>query len=56
MSVHIEELHSDIVPVERAQAGGGPPESPWAAEERWRELRGRAERLAERVRATDFTD
>ncbi|MFC4115214.1 hypothetical protein [Nonomuraea zeae] len=58
MSVHIGELHSDVVPADGAGAQGEPkgPGSPWAAEERWHELRRRAERLAERVCATRFED
>ena len=57
MSVHIDELHSEVVP---AGAGDAPHEAesvnPWAAEERWQEIRCRAEWLAGRVRAVDFDD
>jgi hypothetical protein len=57
MSVHVDELHSEVVPA-RGPAGqaGREPEVPWAALERWRELRCRAERLAERVCSEGFDD
>jgi hypothetical protein len=59
VTVHIEELHSDVVAA-AGPAGGGrrgdEPEPPWVAEARWRELQERAERLAERVCAVDFDD
>jgi hypothetical protein len=55
MSVQVGELHSEVVPVpEPASQPGREPEVPWAALERWRELRCRAERLAERVCAEGF--
>jgi hypothetical protein len=58
MSVHVDELHSEVVPVPgpAGQAGGREPEGPWAALERWRELRCHTERLAERVCAEGFDD
>ena len=39
-----------------AGPAGPEPELPWAAQERWRELRHQAERLAERVCAEGFDD
>jgi hypothetical protein len=57
MSVQVGELHSEVVPVPGpASQPGREPEVPWAALERWRELRCRAERLAERVCAEGFDD
>ncbi|MFF0014114.1 hypothetical protein [Streptomyces sp. NPDC005374] len=57
MSVHIDELHSEVVPTGTSDA---PHEAesvdPWAAEERWQEIRCRAEWLAGRVCAVDFDD
>jgi hypothetical protein len=55
MSVHVDELHSEVVPAATGPAGPE-PELPWAAQERWRELRHQAERLAERVCAEGFDD
>jgi hypothetical protein len=57
MNVHIGELHSDVVPT-----GSGAPQrqaesvNPWAAEERWQEIRCHAEWLTGRVCAVDFDD
>lgn len=57
MSVHIDELHSDVVPAgSGAAAREEPSVNPWAAEERWQEIRCRAEWLAGRVCAVDFDD
>ncbi|MFF7282005.1 hypothetical protein [Streptomyces griseorubiginosus] len=60
MSVHVEELHSEVVPSGAGGAGGaanGPePRNPWAAEEHWEELRRRAVWLAARIGAEDFDD
>ena len=57
MTVHVEELHSEVVPA-AAPAGqpGREPQVPGADEARWRELRGRVEWLAERVCAEGFGD
>ncbi|GLP69859.1 hypothetical protein TUSST3_64800 [Streptomyces sp. TUS-ST3] len=61
MSVHIDELHTDVVPTGTgtgAPSAQGDVESvnPWAAEERWREIHSRTEWLAARVGAVDFDD
>ncbi|MEV7888939.1 hypothetical protein ACWD3I_20175 [Streptomyces sp. NPDC002817] len=57
MSVHVDELHSEVVPAGSAAAGGArEPQNPWAAEERRQEMCGRAAWLAARVRAEDFDD
>jgi hypothetical protein len=58
MSVHVDELHSEVVPFGRS-AGGVPErraEPVGAVEDRWRETRGRVEWLAARVRAEGFDD
>jgi hypothetical protein len=58
MSVHIDELHSDVAPV-RAVPGDATEarmDPPWTADERWREERDRAAWLARRVAAVDFDD
>ena len=57
MSVHIDELHSEVVP--SAPGPGGPAattEPPWAAQERWCSDRDRAAWLAARVGAEGFDD
>lgn len=59
MTVHIDELHSDVVAAEGPDGGDqvrdqGKP--PWAAEASWRERRDQAEWLAGRVSAADFDD
>lgn len=56
-SVHVDEMHSDLVPTGPDQApstASKPP--PWAAEQRWRDARCDAERLARRVTAEGFDD
>jgi hypothetical protein len=57
MTVHVDEVHSEVVPA--AGPGGRPqrePRVPGADEARWRELRDRVEWLAERVCAEGFGD
>jgi hypothetical protein len=59
VTVHIDELHSDIVATPeagRAVPDDGKPEVPGAAEARWLETRCRAEWLARRVCAEAFDD
>ncbi len=61
MSVHVDELHSEVVPTgcARARSGRGQHravEPVGAAEDRWCESRGRVEFLAARVRAEGFDD
>lgn len=58
-NVHVDELHTELVPTgpDRAPSPGKaskPP--PGVAEERWREARCDAERLARRVAAEGFDD
>ena len=57
MTVHVEELHSEVVPA-AGPAGrpGREPKVPGGDETRWRELHDRAEWLAERVCAEGFSD
>ncbi len=59
MTVHIDELHSDVVAAPPAAAeapGGDAREEPWAAQARAVEAVRRADWLAHRVRAVDFDD
>lgn len=57
MTVHIQELHSDVVPLGgAASAEGRRPEPPWEAEERWCAQRARTEWLARRTCSVDFDD
>ena len=57
MSVYVDEVHSEVVPaLGPAGRPGREPQVPGADEARWRELRERAERLAERVCAEGFGD
>lgn len=59
MTVHIDELHSVVVPT-----GGGPAsaaetpraEPEWVVQERWSQARCRCDWLAQRVCAVDFDD
>ncbi len=58
MSVHVDELHTDVVP---APSPGGPADGeravpPWTREERWADARRRAEESARRVAAEGFDD
>jgi hypothetical protein len=58
MTVHVDEVHSDVAPVPSApgdQPGTHRP-PPWEAEERWREDQDRAAWVARRVCAVDFDD
>jgi hypothetical protein len=59
LSVHIEELHSDVVPaapLSDQPPAGRAPDPPWVAEECWRDQHDRAEWLVRRVCAVDFDD
>jgi hypothetical protein len=56
VTVHIQELHSDVVPHGGGGHGDDRPEPPWTAEERWCAQRARAEWLARRTCAVDFDD
>jgi hypothetical protein len=57
MSVHVDELHSEVVPAQGpAGRPGREPQVPGADEARWRELCDRVEWLAERVCAEGFGD
>ena len=56
MTVHIQELHSDVVPHGVRGPADDRPEPPWLAEERWHAERARAEWLARRTCAADFDD
>ena len=59
MNVHIDEVHSDVVPLPATSgqpAGPRQADPPWAAEECWRDERDRAGWLARRVCAVDFDD
>ena len=57
MTVHVDELHSEVVTAPRpAGQSGREPQVPGAEEARWRELRDRIEWLAERVCAEGFDD
>ena len=57
MTVHVEELHSEVVPAPGPTGRSvREPQVPGAEEARWQELRGRVEWLAERVCAEGFGD
>lgn len=56
MTVHVDELHTELVPGPPADGGGGRPPPPWVAAQRWRDARGEAERLARRTAAEGFDD
>jgi hypothetical protein len=62
VTVHVDELHSEVVPTPGASGGqadgrgGRGATPPWALQEQWREARRRAEWLAERVCAEGFDD
>ena len=60
MTVHVDELHSEVVvptgtPAAGSQDGRGAT-PPWVAQEQWRQARRRAEWLAERTCAEGFDD
>ncbi|MGH3823171.1 MAG: hypothetical protein ACRDRA_10115 [Pseudonocardiaceae bacterium] len=60
MTVHIDELHSDVVPTGGGSASSGEArrrdEPEWMAQQRWSEARCRSDWLAQRVCAVDFDD
>ncbi len=58
MSVHIDEVHSDVAPVRAApdRSPDARPDPPWMLDERWSEARDRTVWLARRVAAVDFDD
>jgi hypothetical protein len=59
VTVHVDELHSEVAPAPSAGRSSDASERnrpPWEAEERWCEQRGRLEWLARRVCAVDFDD
>ncbi len=56
MSVHVDELHSEVAPARSAAESAREPQNPWAAEEHWQEMCRHTAWLAARVRAEDFDD
>jgi hypothetical protein len=58
VTVHVDELHSDVTPAPPARNGGTDQrvQPPWEAEERWCEQRERLEWLTRRVSAVNFDD
>ncbi|TCN32775.1 hypothetical protein EV644_12431 [Kribbella orskensis] len=56
MSVHVDELHTDLAASGSLQAPADEPEAPWVPEIRWQEARCRSDWLARRVSAVDFDD
>lgn len=56
-NVHVDELHTDVVPTGPDPAPAPAPKPPpWEAEQRWRDARCDAERLARRIAAEGFDD
>ncbi len=57
MSVHVDELHTDVVLARSpGPADGERAVPPWTREERWADARRRAEESARRVTAEGFDD
>lgn len=56
MTVHIQELHTDVQPLRPGSTEPTPPDPPWAALTRWCADRERAEWLRRRTCAVDFDD
>jgi hypothetical protein len=58
VTVHIDELHSEVMPAAAPNQGAGArrSEPPWDVQERWREVRCREDAMAARVCAVDFDD